>query len=470
MNYQWPIIFCWLAAVILFAAGLRMFLAPASGRRGNALLASGTALAVLAALLDGGMGNLWAVLGLVMGGGAGVIFGKTVNIRSVQQMLSLFTGCGGLACLLTAWTRYHDVFSVGLGWIKAAGGADRAFFINITIVLAVLAGGAVFSASLVLSAKLAGLLPRRPLLSASPRTLNPVSSAAALLFAFACVLLHRNSGWSYAFFILLVFSTFPLGGLAVLPLRRNEIPVVVPLLAGLSGLAAAAAGFMVFNPAAVVAGALAASAGVAISGRMARVHNLSLSRIFLRGTWRKSRETTSADMASISVQDAFHVLESARTAILVPGYGMAAAQAHHAIRELGDALETNGTDVRYAIHPASGRAPGHMSFLLAEAGVPYEKMAEPEEINPDIEMTDVVLAAGANDIVNPAALEKPASPLYGMPIIEAHRARAIIVLKRGGGAGYYGVENPLFGLAKTRVLFGDARGTLRALASAMRTR
>jgi NAD(P) transhydrogenase subunit beta len=281
-------------------------------------------------------------------------------------------------------------------------------------------------------------------------------------------LIYKPAGYfAYGVFLLLLAASLTLGVLGVTPIGGADMPVVIALLNSYSGLAACAAGFILLNNVLIVAGSLVGASGLILTGIMCKAMNRSLANVLFSGFEAASGKTVSAtvqgDPKPISPEDAYYILEAAGSVVIVPGYGMAVAQAQHAVRELGEILENNGAEVRYAIHPVAGRMPGHMNVLLAEANVLYEQLAEMDDVNPIMETVDVCMVIGANDVVNPAAREVQTSPIYGMPIINVDKAKTVIVLKRSMAAGFAGVENPLFVKENTRMLFGDAKATVQQL-------
>jgi len=312
--------------------------------------------------------------------------------------------------------------------------------------------------------KLAEKISGRPILFRGQQALNSALLAAAVA-AGAAYVWQPYAPWAYPLLLGAVALSGALGVLAVIPIGGADMPVVISLLNSYSGLAACAAGFVIYNTVLIVAGALVGASGVILTQIMCKAMNRSLANVLFGGLGAASGKAAAyqGEAKPVSAPDAYLMLEAARSVIFVPGYGMAVAQAQHAVRELGERLEKNGADVRYAIHPVAGRMPGHMNVLLAEANVPYEQLVVPDDVNPTMETVDVAVVIGANDVVNPAAREDAASPLYGMPVIEVDRARACVVLKRSLAAGFAGVDNPLFFKPNTRMLFGDAKSTVQAM-------
>jgi NAD(P) transhydrogenase subunit beta len=313
---------------------------------------------------------------------------------------------------------------------------------------------------------LSELVTGKPVMFRGQQVVNGLLLAGAVLFG---ILFARNPESHYSILILGVIVALVLGVFAVLPIGGADMPVVISLLNSYSGLAAAAAGFVLNNNMLIVAGSLVGASGIILTRIMCKAMNRSLANVLFSGFGSAAGATAAAsakgEAKSLSPHDAYFVLEAARSVVFVPGYGMAVAQAQHVVKELGDHLEANGAEVKYAIHPVAGRMPGHMNVLLAEADVPYDQLVEMDAINPMMPTVDVALVIGANDVVNPAAREDPSSPIYGMPIINVDQARTVFVLKRSMAAGFAGIENPLFFKENTRMIFGDAKKTLQEIVS-----
>jgi NAD(P) transhydrogenase subunit beta len=382
-----------------------------------------------------------------------VIAARTVKMTSMPQMVAILNGFGGLASLLVGWENYHS-------------SPDSNLFITIATLLAVLIGGVAFSGSLIAYGKLSERLSGKPIFFHSQKIVNATIIVAILLCG-AIFAIHPAAPLSYLIFIVIIGLALVLGILGVIPIGGADMPVVIALLNSYSGLAASAAGFIILNNVLIVAGALVGASGLILTGIMCKAMNRSLANVFFGGLQAAVSKEGSGEVQGephpISPEDAYYVLEAARSVVFVPGYGMAVAQAQHVVRELGDILENNGAEVRYAIHPVAGRMPGHMNVLLAEANVLYEQLAEMDSVNPIMESIDVCVVIGANDVVNPAAREIASSPIYGMPVVNADKAKTVIVLKRSMAAGFAGVDNPLFVKENARMLFGDAKASLQQL-------
>ncbi len=449
-----PVLIDWsyIAAAILFILGLKFLGKQATARKGNLISAVGMLLAMVATLLVSGLHYQWIIVGLFIGAAIGAVAAQRVQMTAMPEMVALFNGAGGLASLLVGWVEYHNHRTPPL---SAA----------IPIFLAVLIGGVTLTGSVLAYAKLAGKVQTRPVQFPLQRTVN---AGLVLLALFGGAIFCENPANSYPIFLVLILLSFVLGVLGVIPIGGADMPVVIALLNSYSGLAAAAAGFIIQNTVLIVAGCLVGASGVILTQIMCKAMNRSIFNVLFAGFGSNvstSSEAMTGEVKAITPESAYYVLEAASQVVLVPGYGMAVAQAQHVLRELADLLEDNGAEVRYAIHPVAGRMPGHMNVLLAEADVPYEQLVEMDAINPTMSTMDVAIVVGANDVVNPAAREIKSSPIYGMPIINVDEARTVFVLKRSMASGFAGIENPLFFKPNTRMLFGDAKASLQALVS-----
>jgi NAD(P) transhydrogenase subunit beta len=444
----------YIVASILFILGIKMLGRPERARKGNMLSALGMLIAVITVLFQCCLSFTWVITGLVIGGLIGLIAARTVKMTSMPQMVALLNGFGGIASLLVGWENYHSH-------------PDSTLFVRVAVMLAVLIGGVAFSGSLIAYGKLAGKIHGRPMILKGHRWISAAIFAAIL--ASGAFLAHYPSGGPllYLLFILFMGLSLALGIFGVIPIGGADMPVVIALLNSYSGLAACAAGFIILNNVLIVAGSLVGASGLILTGIMCKAMNRSLGNVLFSGLKSVSSKAVSATVQGepkpITPEDAYFILEAARSVVIVPGYGMAVAQAQHAVRELGEILENNGAEVRYAIHPVAGRMPGHMNVLLAEANVLYEQLAEMDDVNPIMETVDICIIVGANDVVNPAAREMESSPIYGMPVINADKAKTVIVLKRSMAAGFAGVDNPLFVKENSRMLFGDAKETVQQL-------
>ena len=443
----------YIAASILFILGIKMLGKQERARMGNLMSALGMLIAITAAMFECCLDFTWVITGLIIGSLIGLIAARTVKMTAMPQMVALLNGFGGIASLLVGWENYHSQ-------------PDSNLLVRVAVLLAVLIGGVAFSGSLVAYGKLAGKISGRPILIKRQALINILILAAVLISSLYWVYEPRGI-LSYLVFLFIITLSLSLGVFSVMPIGGADMPVVIALLNSYSGLAASAAGFILLNNVLIVAGSLVGASGLILTGIMCKAMNRSLANVLFSGFAKRRGKTATTSVQGepkpISAEDAYYVLEAAGSVVIVPGYGMAVAQAQHAVRELGEILENNGAEVRYAIHPVAGRMPGHMNVLLAEANVLYEQLAEMDDVNPIMETVDVCIVIGANDVVNPAAREIESSPIYGMPVIDVDKAKTVIVLKRSMAAGFAGVDNPLFVKENTRMLFGDAKATVQQL-------
>jgi NAD(P) transhydrogenase subunit beta len=435
-------------AAVLFILGLKFLSHPATARRGNTLSAFGMLLAVVVTLLDQSIIDYrWILLGIVIGAVIGALAARLVAMTAMPEMVALLNGFGGISSLL-------------VGWVALAQ-PDLSSFILTTIFLSILIGGVTFTGSLVAWGKLSERISGRPFLFRGQRQVN----ALILLANFTCgvmfVLYPEQPLWLY----LAIVLSATLGIMTVMPIGGADMPVVISLLNSYSGLAACAAGFAISNNILIVAGSLVGASGMILTRIMCKAMNRSLGNVLFSGFGAPSGadDKLEGEVKSLSAEDAYYILEAAQSVVIVPGYGMAVAQAQHGVKELQELLEENGCEVAYAIHPVAGRMPGHMNVLLAEADVPYDLLLEMDDINPRMETFDVAIVIGANDVVNSAARENTNSPIYGMPIINVDYARTVFVLKRSMASGFAGLDNPLFYKENTRMIFGDAKETVNKL-------
>lgn len=450
----------YLVAASLFILGLKKLGSPATARQGNLLAAVGMLLAVVATLLDHQVLNYqMIVVGLVIGSVLGAIAAYKVQMTEMPQMVGLLNGLGGAASALVA---------IGEFWRLLASGENVSLDATITIILGVLIGGVTLTGSFAAFAKLQGLLPGAPMTFPLQQPVNALLLIGFLVTSGYLIVNPANLG----VFLGLVAISLVLGVLFVLPIGGGDMPVVISLLNSYSGLAASAAGFVVSNNMLIIAGALVGASGIILTQIMCKAMNRSLTSV-LFGAFGGGSGTATAStggggtqdktVKSVDPEEAAMMLGYARSVVIVPGYGMAVAQAQHSVRELADQLEGLGVEVKYAIHPVAGRMPGHMNVLLAEANVPYPQLYDMDDINPQFDETDVALVIGANDVVNPAARSDAASPIYGMPILEVDKAKHAIVIKRGMSTGFAGVDNDLFYKDKTMMLFGSAKDVVAQL-------
>ena len=447
----------YIAASILFIVGLKMLGSPDTARQGNFLSASGMLLAVVITLLDQNIIDYWFIVGALIAGGVVGYFAATkVQMTSMPEMVAIFNGFGGIASLLVGSAEY------------VVSPLDNPALMG-AIYLTVLIGGLTFTGSLIAYGKLSEVISGKPFLYQGQQFVNGLILLAILLVGVNMMFIQGMISPNETL-ILLIILAFLLGVLFVIPIGGADMPVVIALLNSFSGLAACAAGFVITNNVLIVAGSLVGASGLILTNIMCKAMNRSLANVLFSGFGAVS-ETNSGggeeqgEVSPINAQDAYLILEAASSVLIVPGYGMAVAQAQHTVRELGELLEANGAEVKYAIHPVAGRMPGHMNVLLAEANVSYDVLVEPEDVNPIMETIDVCMVIGANDVVNPDAKENEGSPIYGMPIIEVDNSKTVFVLKRSMASGFAGIQNPLFFKSNTRMLFGDAKETVSTLVS-----
>ena len=446
----------YIAASILFIYGLKMLSKPGTARLGNALSALGMVIAVAATLTQSGLDYQWIAVGIIVGSVIGALSARFVKMTGMPEMVALFNGTGGVASLLVGWAEF----------INPSKPLSGDYFTLIPMYLAILIGGVCFSGSMLAYGKLSEKITGKPIMLPGQQVLNSFI-VVALLVAGVLLILDPVGSNALPLLYAIIGLSLVLGIMGVIGIGGADMPVVISLLNSYSGLAACAAGFIILNNVLIVSGALVGASGIILTKIMCRAMNRSLANVLFSGFGSVKKSAAGAaqqgEVKPLSPEDAFLVLEAAQSVVFVPGYGMAVAQAQHAVRELGELLEKNGAEVRYAIHPVAGRMPGHMNVLLAEANVPYEQLAEMDEVNPIMETVDVCVVIGANDVVNPAAREDAASPIYGMPIINVDLAKTTFVLKRSMNAGFAGIENPLFYKENTRMVFGDAKATVQAL-------
>jgi H+-translocating NAD(P) transhydrogenase subunit beta len=465
MNREILINAAYIVASILFIVGLKMLGRPTTARRGNLVSGIGMLIAIVATLVDRQVVSYtWIGAGLIAGTAIGLMGAYLVKMTAMPEMVALLNGLGGLASLFVGAAEF---MRIRIGEVTPEHPAFTAIAIFFTVVI----GAITFTGSMLAFGKLAEWLAGRPMLFRGQHILNGMMVVVTAVAGGVYCAAGSPDAILGAF---LVFAgvALVLGWTFVMPIGGGDMPVVISMLNSLSGLAACAAGFVIRNNVLIVAGCLVGTSGVILSLIMCKAMNRSPLNVLFSGFGAGAAGTPGSagalitgELKPISAGDSFAVLEAARQVVIIPGYGMAVAQAQHVVRELAEILERNGAEVRFAIHPVAGRMPGHMNVLLAEANVPYEQLVEMDVINPVMPAMDVAIVIGANDVVNPAASHDQASPIYGMPIIHAHEARTVIVLKRGRGAGFSGLENQLFSLPNTRMLYGDAKASLQAVVS-----
>ena len=441
----------YIVSSILFITGIKMLGKEDTAVKGNFLSALAMFTAVAITLIDI-VNPLIVIIGISIGAVIGSLIALKVKMTSIPEMVALFNGFGGLATFFIAWSEFYSI-------------PDNTFQ-YVLVMITTYIGGVTFSGSIIAYGKLSEKLKiqKTSLITKFFTTIFYVS----LIYLLYAVFISKIFVPSFDFYTILLILTL-LGGIGfVIPIGGGDMPVVISLLNSFSGIAAAFAGLLLLNNVLIVAGSLVGASGLILTIIMAKAMNRSIGNILFVGyasssSGTKSEET--GEVKPISVSDAYLILENSSSVLIIPGYGMAVAQAQHVVRELGELLEANGTEVKYGIHPVAGRMPGHMNVLLAEANVPYDVLVEPDDVNPTMDTVDVAVVIGANDVVNPSATEEPGSPIYGMPIIEVHNARTVFVLKRSMSSGFAGVQNPLFFKENTRMLFGDAKDSIGGLVS-----
>ncbi len=457
----------YILASVLFIFGLKMLSSPDTAQRGNFVSSLGMLLAVVVTLLSKEIVSFQFILiGLIGGGAVGAIAAVRIKMTSMPELVALLNGFGGASSLLVASAELFALTASNLVAMIAIG-------------IATIIGGVTFSGSLIAFGKLSEIMPGKPYLFIGQKILTGLVILLLLLLLvqfcsgifFAEILFGFD--WineQYALILLIALSLL-LGILLAIPIGGADMPVIIALLNSYSGLAACAAGFVIGNNVLIVAGSLVGASGLILTNIMCKAMNRSLLNVLFGGFGATDSSSSSAegkvqgDVKPINIADSYLILEAASSVLIVPGYGMAVSQAQHSVRELGELLQDNGCEVKYAIHPVAGRMPGHMNVLLAEANVSYDVLVEPQDVNPIMDTIDVCIVIGANDVVNPDAREDESSPIYGMPVIEVDRAKTVFVLKRSMASGFAGIENSLFFKQNTRMLFGDAKESVSGLVS-----
>jgi NAD(P) transhydrogenase subunit beta len=441
----------YLIAASLFILGMKKLSSPKTARFGNFLSMLGMLIAVVATLFDKQILDFtFIIAGLVIGTFIGMIVAKKIEMTSMPQMVALFNSFGGGASALVAFAQFMRFRQ------------DNTAFVISTIVVSVLIGTVTFTGSVIAFARLQGIMRGAPIVFKGQKPLNFLVFAAAVVLSVLLVLGHSP----LLIMLLILFLSCLFGILAVLPIGGADMPVVISLLNSFSGLAAAAAGFVLSSSMLIIAGSLVGASGIILTNIMCKAMNRPLSNVLFGAVGSDGAPAAKGEKRQVTdyaAEDAGMMLESAQSVIIVPGYGLAVAQAQHVLHELQTLLQENGSTVRFAIHPVAGRMPGHMNVLLAEANVPYDRLYEMEAINDDFRHTDAVLVVGANDVINPAARTKKESALYGMPILNVDQAKTVIIIKRSLGVGFAGEDNELFYDPKTMMVFGDAKKMLTEL-------
>ena len=445
----------YLISASLFIVGLKRLASPITARNGNRLASLGMLIAIVLTILKYSDNNFeWIILGIVIGGLLGIILSKYVQMTAIPQLVAIFNGFGGGASALVA---IYEILYQKESVIS--------IFVLAAIVFSTVLGSLTLTGSFIAFGKLQEIIPTRPILFPLRNYLN--SLLLLLIIFLAVIMVIPNFSSLNILYILIVLSLLA-GILIVIPIGGADMPVIIALLNSYSGIAAAGAGFVLNNPVLIISGSLVGASGLILTRIMIKAMNRSLANVILGGLGSEegSQQTNSNEnrpVKSLNTEDAAMILGYAENVIFVPGYGLAVAQAQHQINELANMLKDNGANIKYAIHPVAGRMPGHMNVLLAEANIPYNELKDLDEINSEFDNADVAVVVGANDVTNPIARTDPSSPIYGMPILNVDKAKSVIVLKRSMASGFAGIENELFFLDKTSLLFGDARDSIEEM-------
>lgn len=451
----------YLIASTLFIIGIKMMNKTKDARKGNLVSSVGMLIAVVATILQIDLLNIYEIIAcMLIGGAIGAYYSYKVEMTQIPEMVALFNGFGGLASVAVAASDYWAKYQIN--------GYDSDIILLISILLSLFIGGLTFTGSIIAYLKLNGKISGKPITFGGQHLINLILLLVVLGAGIGFNILPADPIFLY----IIIGISLLLGILTVIPIGGADMPVVISLLNSYSGMAACATGFVLNNNVLIVAGALVGASGIILTQIMCKAMNRSLINVLLGG-FGQTVSTVSGDeeeivVKEVGVEEAAMLFDSASSVIVVPGYGMAVAQAQHVIRELSEQCEKRNIDFKFAIHPVAGRMPGHMNVLLAEANIPYDKLIEMDDINEDFSNTDLVFVVGANDVVNPAARNNPQSPIYGMPILNADKARTVIVSKRSMGKGYAGVENELFGYDNCLMLFGDAKQTISKVVAEMK--
>ncbi len=475
MEYMEYIVYlAYMVSCILFIMGIKKMGKTPTARKGNIISMYGMLLAVIATLLNSEVmmtwnmadimknGYMWCALAVIVGGGIGMYLAKTVKMTGMPEMVASFNGFGGLASLLVAIVEH----------VKNGGEVLNAVN-GISLGLTIIVGGVTFTGSMIAWAKLSGKMKGNPINFAGQNQINGLMILVGIVLSVIYIDPAMIGGLSADVIVyILIALSLVLGITFVIPIGGGDMPVIISFLNSLSGIAAAMVGFTINNVVLIVAGCLVGASGVILTVIMCKAMNKKLVKLLFAKPVKagaKKDGGVQKEPESISAEDAYLILEAANSLVFVPGYGMAVAQAQHAVKDLTNALEDNGCEVNFAIHPVAGRMPGHMNVLLAEADIDYDKLKTMDEMNPMMSTYDVAMVIGANDVVNPAAETDETSPIYGMPIIKAYEARNVFVLKRGKGKGYSGLENELFTNDNTLMIYGDAKNTISSLVNEFQT-
>jgi len=456
----------YIVACVCSIVGIKKLNKPQSARQGMIIAAAGTLIAVIAVFFSADLtqswntanlmenGYFWCFIAIVIGSVIGAIWSKKVKMTGMPELVALYNGFGGFASAMVAFSEF----------LNNPAGED--VFIATATALTIFIGTITFTGSMLAWGKLSEKITGRAIVFKGQNFINGLFLLAAMATIVIYVMPGIDSSLKFNSVLILSGIALIFGVTFVLPIGGGDMPVVISLLNSLTGVALAMAGFMLSNTVLIVSGALVGASGIILTLIMCKAMNRSIGNLLFSGfgaTDAVSSKGPGAEPKAISTEDAYMVLEAAGSVVFIPGYGMAVAQAQHVVKELAEKLEANGTDVNFAIHPVAGRMPGHMNVLLAEADIPYEQLKTMDEMNPAMPATDVAIVIGANDVVNPAAETDTSSPIYGMPIIKAHECRTVFVLKRGKGRGFSGIENELFSMPNTLMIYGDAKATISSL-------
>ena len=462
MNINIIINAIYIISALFFITGLKMMTSPSTARTGNMISASGMLIAILITLLDQGIIDYeWILLGIVIGSIIGLFASRMVQMTEIPEMIAIFNGFGGIASLMVAWAALYPEltnFKIRNGYLV---GSSNTMLMAI-IVMSILIGGITFSGSLVAYGKLSEKIPGNAYLIPGQRLISSCIVFTLLFVSYRFIFGYATNSNE---FIAVIILALMLGIILVIPIGGADMPVVISLLNSCSGLAACTVGFVLNNNLLIVAGSLVGASGLILTNIMCKAMNRSLKNVLFSsfGAVKLTTKTIQGKVKQLNIEETYLMLEAASSVVIVPGYGMAVAQAQHVVQELTVLLEANDCEVNFAIHPVAGRMPGHMNVLLSESNVPYEKLVEIDDINRQMPSIDIAIVIGANDIVNPAAYNDKNSPIYGMPIIKVHDAGIVIVLKRSMASGFSGVENGLFFGENTLMLFGDAKKSIMNL-------
>ena len=445
----------YVAAAVLFILGIKRLSSPKTARAGNALASVGMLIAIVATVSSfGELDYKLIAIGMIIGSIIGATFALRVEMTQMPQMVAIFNGFGGGASALVATAEYFSKF----------GTADQSTFLVTTIILSIFIGTLTLTGSFIAFGKLQGFISGQPIVFKGQQILNAFIMIGLIVFGFYTV--FGGSNEMNTFYLVIALSAL-IGITLTIPIGGADMPVVISLLNSYSGIAASATGFVLMNNGLIIAGALVGASGLILTNIMCKGMNRSLANVIFGAVGLNSSEGSSEakqiSIKSSTTDEAAMILDAADKVIVVPGYGLAVAQAQHAVREVAEQLEAMGKKVLYAIHPVAGRMPGHMNVLLAEANIPYELLKDLDEINPEFEDCDVAIVLGANDVVNPAARHDTSSPIYGMPILDVDKSRTVIVNKRTMNPGFAGIQNELFGFENTVMVFGDAKEMLNTL-------